>query len=148
MENAPSPRTHHADRLLFFGMLLFLFGLLVGLAIPALANPRMGLASHLEGVMNGMFLMVLGLVWNRLSLSDRWLKVTYGLILYGTFANFFAVLLAAITGAGSMMPLAGGIAGATWQEAIISFLLVTLALAMVAVCGLVLKGLYRPVAAK
>lgn len=148
MESPTTSQTLHADRLLFFGMLLFLFGLLVGLAIPALANPRMGLASHLEGVMNGIFLIVLGLVWNRLALSEKWLKVTYGLILYGTFANFFAVLLAAITGAGSMMPLAGGVEGATWQEVIISSLLITLALAMIVVCTLVLKGLYRPIATK
>ena len=48
MESPTTSQTLHADRLLFFGMLLFLFGLLVGLAIPALANPRMGLASHLD----------------------------------------------------------------------------------------------------
>lgn len=39
--------------LLQAGVALFLAGLLVGLAVPAMANPRMGLASHLEGVMNG-----------------------------------------------------------------------------------------------
>lgn len=143
MEQNSSLHALQAHRLLFFGVLLFLLGLLVGMAIPALANPRMGLSSHLEGVMNGMFLMVLGLIWDRLALTERWLKVTYGLTLYGTFANFLAVLLAAVTGAGRMMPLSGGTEGAFWQEAVISFLLISLTLAMLAVCGLVLTGLYR-----
>lgn len=131
------------DKLIFFGMMLFLAGLIVGLLIPVLANPRMGLSTHLEGVMNGLFLVVLGLIWNRLSLSQKALKVTYGLALYGSFANFIAVFLSALTGAGKMMPIAGGKDGAPQLEAAISFLLVSLALAMIAVCILVLKGLYR-----
>lgn len=48
-------------RLLQAGILLFLLGLLTGFLVPFTANPRMGLSSHLEGVMNGMFLVGLGL---------------------------------------------------------------------------------------
>lgn len=43
------------------GLILFLMGLLTGLAVPVLKNSRMGLSSHLEGVLNGMFLALLGL---------------------------------------------------------------------------------------
>lgn len=51
------------QKLLFtIGLALFLIGLLTGLVIPALKNPRMALSSHLEGVLNGMFLVVLGLL--------------------------------------------------------------------------------------
>jgi hydroxylaminobenzene mutase len=32
------------------GLILFLLGLITGLAIPAVKNPRMGLASHLQGM--------------------------------------------------------------------------------------------------
>ena len=42
-------------RLVWHGMLLFLLGLLTGLAEPHFANLRMALAAHLEGVMNGIF---------------------------------------------------------------------------------------------
>jgi hydroxylaminobenzene mutase len=38
-------------------MLLFLFGLVTGLVEQHFANMRMGLAAHLEGVMNGTFLL-------------------------------------------------------------------------------------------
>ncbi len=42
-----------------------------------------------------------------------------------------------------MMPIAGGKEGASAVEGLISFLLVSLAIAMVVVCSLVLTGLYR-----
>ena len=41
-------------------MLLFLLGLITGLVVQQLENPRMGLAAHLEGLMNGTFLLALG----------------------------------------------------------------------------------------
>ena len=132
-----------ANRLLFLGMLLFLFGLLFALAIPAVANPRMGLSAHLEGTMNGMLLMLLGLVWGKVTLQAKWLNAAFWLAVYGSFANFLAVSTAAITGAGSMMPIAGGKEGTTMVEAFISFLLVSLALAMLAVSVIVLVGLYK-----
>jgi (hydroxyamino)benzene mutase len=103
----------------------------------------MGLTAHLEGVMNGMFLVILGLIWNRLVINDRWLSITFCLILYCSFANFVAVTIAAITGAGKMMPIAGGKAGTPVVEGLISFLLITLAFAMIFVCVVVLTGLYR-----
>lgn len=124
-------------------MSLFLLGLLTGLAVPALGNPRMGLASHLEAVMNGIFLVVLGLLWPKLHLSPRMLTGTFWLALYGTFVNWLATLLAAVWSAGSaMMPLAGlGHSGTSIEEAIVRFLLVTLSLAMIAASVLVIVGL-------
>ncbi len=133
----------HANRLIFWGIFLFLLGLLVGLLIPTFANPRMGLSTHLEGVLNGIFLAVLGLIWHRLELSTKLLNIAFWLTIYGAFANFIGVLIAAITGAGKMMPIAGGEAGTPIVEAIVSFLLVSLALAMITVCVIVLIGLYK-----
>lgn len=133
----------YASWLLFLGILLFLFGLLIGLFIPLMANPRMGLSAHLEGTLNGMFLVILGLIWNKLALKENWLKALYWLTIYGSFSNFVAVTIAAITGAGKMMPIAGGIEGESVIEGVISFLLISLALAMIAVCCIVLKGLYN-----
>jgi hypothetical protein len=50
-------------QLMWLGMLLFLLGLLTGLAEQHFTNVRMGLAAHLEGVMNGIFLVALGAIW-------------------------------------------------------------------------------------
>lgn len=131
-----------SNKLLFFGILLFLLGLILGLFVPLMANPRMGLSAHLEGVMNGMFLVILGLIWHKVEVSERWLKITFWLTIYGSFSNLLAVTIGAITGAGKMMPLAGGIEGSPFIEVVISFLLISLSLAMIAVCFVVLKGLY------
>ncbi len=142
MKNNDKTRPY-ADWLLFLGILLFLFGLVIGLFIPLMTNPRMGLTAHLEGVMNGMFLVVLGLIWSKILLKERWLSTAFWLTIYGSFANFVAVTIAAITGAGKMMPIAGGKEGTSLQEGIISFLLISLSLAMIAVCCMVLTGLYK-----
>ncbi len=133
----------YADWLLFLGILLFLFGLIIGVFIPLMANPRMGLSAHLEGTMNGMFLVILGLIWNKIAIKDNWLRAAFWLTIYGSFANFVAVTIAAITGAGKMMPMAGGKEGASVIEGLISFLLISLALVMIVVCSIVLTGLYR-----
>jgi (hydroxyamino)benzene mutase len=140
MDNLKSKK-QQSDRLLFFGILLFFLGLLVGIFVPMLANPRMGLSGHLEGIMNGIFLIVLGLIWNRLELSGKWLTITYWLSLYGTFANWSAVLLAAVFNSGKMMPLATGREGSSFTEGIVSFLLISLSIAMLSVCILIMTGL-------
>ena len=56
---------------MWHGILLFLLGLLTGFLVPALANPRMGVSAHLEGVMNGSFLVILGLIWGDLRWSSK-----------------------------------------------------------------------------
>ncbi len=133
----------YAEWLLFLGIVLFTLGLTVGLFIPLMTNPRMGLSAHLEGTLNGMFLVILGLIWSKVILQDKWLKAIFWLTIYGSFANFVAVTIAAITGAGKMMPIAGGKEGTSIIETLISFLLISLALAMIIVCSLVLTGLYK-----
>lgn len=142
----PASQSATAHRLLQLGVLLFLIGLVVGLTLPVLANPRMGLASHMEGVMNGLFLIALGLVWPKLTSSAGMQQATFVLAVYGTFANIGATFLSALWGAGApMMPMAaGGFTGSTAQELVIRLLLVSLALADIAACVLVLAGLRRP----
>jgi hydroxylaminobenzene mutase len=133
----------YADWLIFLGILLFLFGLLIAFFIPVMINPRMGLSAHLEGIMNGIFLVLLGLIWSKILLQTNWLTAVFWLTIYGSFANFVSVTISALTGAGKMMPIAGGIKGASLVEGLISFLLISLSLAMAVVCVIVLTGLYK-----
>lgn len=141
-DNIMSASARHERRLMQLGVLLLLLGLLTGFAVPLLENPRMGLASHMEGVLNGILLVALGLVWARLRLSARAEQLAYGLALYGTFANWSATLLAAAWGAGAAMPIAAvGHQGSAIQEAVIGGLLLSLSFAMVALCALLLRGL-------
>ena len=136
-------RVVYSRRLMRYGVLLFLLGLLTGFLIPAMQNPRMGLSSHLEGTLNGMLLILFGLIWTKLKLSGNLLKWGYILSLFGTFTNWATTFLAGLWGAGSeMMPFSGGgQTGALWQELLIKFGLISLSLAMVSVCGIILWGL-------
>ena len=136
-------QSRQADKLIFLGLLLFLAGLVVGLFAQNMANPRMALSGHLEGIMNGLFLVVLGLIWKRLILPRALLQAAFWLVTYGTFANLIAVMIAAVTGFGKMMPIAGGKEGSEAMEGLISFLLISLALCMLAVCIIVLIGFYK-----
>jgi len=56
----PDSRAREGQRLLRVGILLFLFALLVGLAVPRFAVPRLGLSTHLLGLMQGTVLLVAG----------------------------------------------------------------------------------------
>lgn len=130
-------------RLLQLGILLFLFALLVGLAVPRFAVPRLGLSAHLLGIMQGLFLMVIGLLWPRLKLTPAMSRVGFWLALYGCFAAWTANVLAGVWGAGnSMLPIAAGQArGSALQEGIITVGLRTAAVSLIAVAILILWGL-------
>src|ERR1700694_1922339 len=108
--------------LLWHGMFLFLLGLLTGFVEQKFANPRMGLAAHLEGVMNGTFLLALGAVWAEVRLSPRLQAAAYWSTLYGTYANWVATTLAAIFGTAAMSPItAAGHSAQQWQEGLVTF---------------------------
>ncbi|MCW1382840.1 hypothetical protein OLX02_08385 [Novosphingobium sp. KCTC 2891] len=132
-----------ARRLMVLGAVLVMLGLLTGFVSGSLANPRMGLVAHLEGLMNGTLMLALGAGWSRVHLSGREEGAAFVLLVFGTVSNWLATLLAAVWGVGGQtMPLsAAGRTGAAWQEALVSVLLVTLSFAMVASFALVLKGL-------
>ena len=130
-----------ARRLLWHGMLLFLLGLVVGLISQKLTNPRMGLAAHLEGLMNGTFLLALGSAWGHVRLSQRSESMAFGAALYGTYANWFTTTVAAIFGTAAMTPLASGVhRGQSWQEILVAFGFVSVALAMLTSSILLLNG--------
>lgn len=140
--NAISAKNEQAEKLIFLGVLLFFLGLIVGLIVPFFANPRMGLSSHIEGVLNGMLLILFGLIWNRVKLPPTWLKITFWLTIYGTFANWLGILVAAIFNAGKMLSVAAnGQEGHPVAEAVVTFSLLSLTVAMIFVSVAVLIGL-------
>ena len=54
-----------AHRLFQVGILVFLLAALVGLT-----TPRLGLSAHLLGILQGTFLVVIGLLWPKLRLGS------------------------------------------------------------------------------
>lgn len=136
-------RARQGHWLLQAGMALFLLGLITGLFSGMLANPRMGLTSHLEGVMNGPFLIVLGLMWPRLRLGARALTAAFWMALYGTYMNWATTLYGAAAGAGERMaPITGkGFTGTSFEEGVVAFGFISLAFAIIPLCFMVLYGL-------
>jgi hydroxylaminobenzene mutase len=134
-------------RLIWHGMFLFLLGLLTGFVELQFNNPRMGLAAHLEGVMNGTFLVALGAVWLEVRLSPRLKMTAYWSVLYGAYANWAVTMLAAIFGTAALSPIsAAGHSAQPWQEAAVTFGFISVGIVIVASSILILWGLRRTTA--
>lgn len=114
----------YTRQLIFAGMLLFFFGLLNGMAIPSFVNPRLGLSAHLSALQHGLVLIIFGLIWNRLQLSDKGLTWCYRLSVYSMYGIWIGLVLGAAWGTISGTPMAGAGFGTTPEkEAIVNFLL-------------------------
>lgn len=133
------------ELLFVLGLILVLLGLITGMAIPALRNPRMGVAGHLVGMTNGPLLIVIGLLWPHLELSHVWQVVTVVLLTYGGYANWLAMQLGAAWGAGRRFApgAAGDHRASATKEMVVDTLLLTLAPAMVAATVLLVVGVLR-----
>lgn len=124
------------------GFALVLVSLLTGLAVPALASPRLGLAAHVAGLLGGVLLVVLGVVAPTLVLRPRAARAAAWGWGYAAWANWLACLLGGITGASRLTPIAGrGTSGAPAAEAVVAFLLLSLSLAAIAAAAVTLWGL-------
>ena len=78
----------HGRRLMWHGMFLFLIGLVTGTQERRFKNMRMALSAHLEGVMNGTFLMALGGIWGDVELPRPVEQAARWTALYGTYGNW------------------------------------------------------------
>ena len=135
-------------RLTWWGTLLFMLGLLTGLMLaimPGVANnPRGVLAGHLEGVMNGMFLIIVGLMADRIRLSTRASSICAGLLLYATFANWLTTTIGGVLGTSLATPIAGaGHHASPVVEQVVLIVGVSVGFAMIVAVGMLLFGLRR-----
>jgi (hydroxyamino)benzene mutase len=129
-------------RLMWHGMFLFLIGLMTGFAEQHFANVRMGLAAHLEGVMNGTFLIAVGAIWNEVRLPRTAKAVAYWTALYGTYANWLFTTLAAVFGTVALSPITGaGHVGQPWQESLVTSGFMSVGVVIVAFSVLAIWGL-------
>jgi (hydroxyamino)benzene mutase len=105
------------------GLWLFLFGLLVGVAIPKFTNPRMGLSAHLTAVQSGAVLLAIAAFW-------PWLiKESEAALLIGhsLWLSFWLLVigqtLSAAWGASKALPMAGaGHSASALKENVVSIL--------------------------
>src|SRR3954452_5917273 len=119
-------------KLIWHGMFLFLVGLLTGFMETKFANPRMGLAADLQGVMNGTFLIALGAVWMEVRLPLKLKAVAYWSALYGAYVNWVATALGAASDTRSLSPIPGaGHHALPWQETFVTAVFMSVGLAIV-----------------
>src|SRR5271169_4048444 len=129
-------------RLMFHGMVLFLLGLFTGFAEQHFTNVRMGLAAHLEGVMNGTFLLALGAVWNEVRLPVRTKTAAYWIALYATHGNWLITSVAAAFGTAALSPItAAGHGGLPWQETFVTLGFLSVGITIIATSIFALWGL-------
>lgn len=131
--------------LIWNGLVLFFLGLITGFVIPALKSTRLGMSAHVEAILNGMFLILVGgIVWDRVKLSQRLATVVCWLLLYAAYGSWFFVLLAAAFGASQMLPIAGaGHHALPWQEKLVTVGLGTVGMTITVACGFVLYGIRK-----
>lgn len=125
-----------------YGFVLILIALVSALFIPNMAIPRLGLSAHTIGILSGVLLISIGAVWQLFSLSKKQSQILYWSWLYSSYVNWLGCLTGAILGAGRMTPVASsGIVGAEMSEGIVTFMLLSVALASFVAVGLSLWGL-------
>lgn len=128
--------------ILQLGFILLLIGLLNGLAVPALGNDRLMLSAHITAVLNAMLLILVGLVWPQFTFGRIAGTLTAWLFASGTYGVYLATLLAAVSGAAGMVPIAGGgRTGGAHEEAIVTVLLMSASAALLLACVFAIWGL-------
>jgi hydroxylaminobenzene mutase len=129
-------------QLLISGTVLFLLSLLIGFALPAVANPRMGVSAHVAGIESGITLWALGLMWQYVALPAGMQRATQLLAVLGLYAVFASLLLAALWGTSRATPIAGAGHQANFpREVAVTTLLASGSIASAAAIALVLWGL-------
>jgi len=127
---------------MWHGVFLFLLGLLAGFMEQKFSNPRMGLAAHLEGLMNGTFVLAVGAVWGEVRLPPRSIRLTFWTLLYGSYVNVLVTALAATFGTAAMTPLTGATHPALgWQETFVTVGFISVGITMLVASALLLWGL-------
>ena len=126
------------------GFVLMLLALFTGLAVPQFANPRLGLAAHVVGITGGLILVALGALAGSFLLEKRAAAIMMWTWVYAAYANWFASLLGAVTGASRLTPIAGaGTVGDSFSEAIVGFLLLSLSVAAIIGTAIAVWGFRR-----
>jgi hydroxylaminobenzene mutase len=104
----------------------------------------MALSAHLQGVLNGTFLMALGAIWDHVELPPRVARVARRSALYGTYGNWLFTTLGAAMGTAAANPLLSeGHHGKSWQERAVGAGFRSVGYSMFAAVVLILWGLGR-----
>ena len=129
-------------KLLSLGFILVFISFLTGAIIPIFKNPHLAVSAHLNAIIGGIILIILGIIFDKLNLTATARKIMTWSWIYAVYMNWLATLLGAIWGTSKLTPVAGaGFSGSEIQETMVSILLISLVLASFIGCGIVIFGL-------
>ena len=129
-------------RCVWHGLFLFILGLVSGMFVQSMTNPRMGLTTHVGTVLNGTFLLAIGAAWDQVRLEPGAERATFWLLLFGSYGGCASLLLAAVLGTRNATPIAGaGYGASAASEALVTASLSVTALALLVACAALLWGL-------
>jgi (hydroxyamino)benzene mutase len=142
----PDWQLRESNWLLQLGVLLLLFGMLLGGLLGAnrgvFSSPLFGLSAHLITLLEGFFLLLIGLLWAKLKLTRTLSRIAFWTTLYSCLGGSLASVLAGIWGAGRAMPIAAQNAtGAPEHEMFIQACFYTVAVTTIMALGFILWGL-------
>ncbi len=116
--------TERGQGLIRWGVALILLSVLSGFAIMMAPEPIMGLATHIQGLMNGLLLIAIGVVWSRFAIGYLGGALIYWGLIIGGFLTFGVQLACTFLEiGGSIFPIVGGAhVGTPFQEAVVTWL--------------------------
>ena len=129
--------------LLWHGILICLLGFVAGLFIPLYANPRAGLATHLLGITQGVFLAVIGLSYPVLKLPLWVGRANFWMLLISAYVGMIVEFLAAAFGLSRMFLITamGLPEGIPWLETSTEIAIKNISILTILSCFIVLFGL-------
>jgi (hydroxyamino)benzene mutase len=128
--------------LMSLGFILVFLSFLTGLIIPLLKNPHLAVSAHLNAIIGGIILIILGIIYDKLNLPVTARKIMVWSWIYAVYMNWLTTLLGGLWGTSRLTPVAGaGFTASTLQENIVSVLLISLVLASFVGCAIVIWGL-------
>jgi hypothetical protein len=90
------------------GFVLILLSLIGGIVAPTLmVNPRLGAGAHIIGLFGGLILIAVGVTRPLFMLGPTLRKVMNGCWLGATYGNWTGTMIAGLTGASHLTPIAG-----------------------------------------
>ncbi len=132
-------------RLLWHGILLCTLGFIVGLFIPLYVNPRAGLATHLLGITQGLFLAVVGLIYPYLKLSFKLARVNFWMLLISAYIGMAGEFTGAAFGLTKVFIITaeGFPPGSAWMENTVEIAIKGISSFILLSCLIILFGLRR-----
>jgi hydroxylaminobenzene mutase len=132
-------------KFLWHGIFICTLAFIIGLFIPLYANPRAGMAAHVLGITEGMFLAIIGFAYPQLKLSFFLARSSFWMLIISAYVGLFGQFLSAAFGLKRILVITGvGMAeGNLWMETGVEIATKAISVLLIVACAIVLFGLRR-----